>query len=316
MNRYLELVYRLIIVALTIIPFTSQILLAQNESTEISYEDAYRVLLEVDANPKYKGLIFYYSYEHVPYTFSFSSDGGSPKQSEMPMKDYMKGHISGCSSVKEVREKIEDAYEFVYNMNHHDTGPFSVVEFKEEIEMPKDGYNGRSDYWYQPDSIFIRTRLFNKETFFANNFLATKNKIETFVDSVSNMIESSRHLLQCNLDSTAMANYKDEGLSYRDFLIKKCDEDDELQYKASSEWRLRFAALTFVKELSDLQKKQIFCGQYNNMITNLKKERAENYNKLQAIVKDFKTLGYSHIKDTPVFEIWGREYEIPDGKYM
>lgn len=314
MNRYLELVYRLIIVALTIIPFTSQILLAQNESTEISYEDAYRVLLEVDANPKYKGLIFYYSYEHVPYTFSFSSDGGSPKQSEMPMKDYMKGHISGCSSVKEVREKIEDAYEFVYNMNHHDTGPFSVVEFKEEIEMPKDGYNGRSDYWYQPDSIFIRTRLFNKETFFANNFLATKNKIETFVDSVSNMIESSRHLLQCNLDSTAMANYKDEGLSYRDFLIKKCDEDDELQYKASSEWRLRFAALTFVKELSDLQKKQIFCGQYNNMITNLKKERAENYNKLQAFVKDFKTLGYSHIKDTPVFEIWGREYEIPDGK--
>lgn len=314
MNRYLELVYRLIIVALTIIPFTSQILLAQNESTEISYEDAYRVLLEVDANPKYKGLIFYYSYEHVPYTFSFSSDGGSPKQSEMPMKDYMKGHISGCSSVKEVREKIEDAYEFVYNMNHHDTGPFSVVEFKEEIEMPKDGYNGRSDYWYQPDSIFIRTRLFNKETFFANNFLATKNKIETFVDSVSNMIESSRHLLQCNLDSTAMANYKDEGLSYRDFLIKKCDEDDELQYKASSEWRLRFTALTFVKELSDLQKKQIFCGQYNNMITNLKKERAENYNKLQAFVKDFKTLGYSHIKDTPVFEIWGREYEIPDGK--
>lgn len=35
MNRYLELVYRLIIVALTIIPFTSQILLAQNESRNL-----------------------------------------------------------------------------------------------------------------------------------------------------------------------------------------------------------------------------------------------------------------------------------------
>lgn len=338
MNRYLELVYRLIIVALTIIPFTSQILLAQNESTEISYEDAYRVLLEVDANPKYKGLIFYDSYEKGYYDFSFSSDGGSPKQRGIPMKEYIKSRIrksySGkenngrytyylCSSVKEIREKIEDAYEFVYNMNHHDTGPFSVVEFKERIKMPKDGYNGYSEYWCQPDSIFIRTRLFNKNSFFEKNyleskyldaFLATKYIIETFVDSVSNMIESSRHLLQCNLDSTAMANYKDEGLSYRDFLINKCDKDDELQYKASSEWRLRFAALTFVKELSDLQKKQIFCGQYNNMITNLKKGRKENYSKLQTFVKDFKTLGYSYVKDTPVLKIWGREYEIPDGK--
>lgn len=335
MNRYLELVYRLIIVALTIIPFTSQILLAQNESTKISYEDVYRVLLEVDANPKYKGLIFYNSYEKGDYDFSFSSDGGSPKQRGVPMKEYIKerirdSYLAGssrtyylCSSVKEAREKIEDAYEFVYNMNHHDTGPFSVVEFKERIEMPEDGYNGHSYYWCQPDSIFIRTRLFNKDSFFTKNyleskyldaFLATKYKIGTFVDSVSNMIESSRHLLQCNLDSTAMANYKDEGLSYRDFLIKKCDEDDELQYRNSSEWRLRFAALTFVKELSDLQKKQIFCGQYNNMITNLKEERRENYNKLQTFVKDFKTLGYSYVKDTPVFKLWGHEYEIPDGK--
>lgn len=282
MNRYLELVYRLIIVALTIIPFTSQILLAQNESTKISYEDAYRVLLEVDANPKYKGLIFYYSYENGNYCFSFSPDGGSPEQRGLPMQEYIKGRISKsysgkennggytyylCSSVKEVREKIEDAYEFVYNMNHHDTGPFSVVEIKERTEMKtRDGYYGLAYYWCEPDSIFIRTRLFNKDSFFTDNFLATKNRIKTFVDSVSNMIESSRNLLQCNLDSTAMANYKDEGLSYRDFLIKKCNEDDELQYKASSEWRLRFAALTFVKELSDLQKK------HNNMITNLKRK--------------------------------------------
>ena len=183
MNRYLVLVYRLIIVVLTIIPFTSQILLAQNESTKISYEDAYRVLLEVDANPKYKGLIFYDSYEYGTYDFEFSSYGESPKQRWKPMKEYIKGLIrrsySGrennggytyylCSSVKEVREKIEDAYEFVYNMNHHDTGPFSVVEFKERIEMPEDGYNGHSYYWCQPDSIFIRTRLFNKDYFFSS----------------------------------------------------------------------------------------------------------------------------------------------------
>lgn len=316
MNRSLVLVYRLIIVVLTIIPFTSQILLAQNESTKISYEDAYRVLLEVDANPKYKGLIFYDSYEKGKWNSRFKQDG-------LPMKEYIKGRIkksySGrennggytyylCSSVKEVREKIEDAYEFVYNMNNHDTGTFSVVEIKEKIKGS--GY----DYWCQPDSIFIRTRLFNKDSFFTEDFLSTKDKINTFVDSISNMIESSRSFLQCSLDSTAMANYKDEGLSYRDFLIKKCDEDDELQDTISSEWRLRFAALTFVKELSDLQKKQLFCGQYNNMITNLKKERKENYNKLQAFVKDFKTLGYSYVKDTPVKKIGDREYEIPDGK--
>lgn len=319
MNRYLVLVYRLIIVVLTIIPFTSQILLAQNESTNISYEDAYRVFLEVDANPKYKGLIFYESYEEG----KLNSDR---KQKELPMKEYIKDRIrisySGpennrgytyylCSSVKEVREKIENAYEFVYNMNHHDTGRFSVVEIKEKID--KNGYY-RYHYWCQPDSIFIRTRLFNKDSFFTEDFLSTKDKINTFVDSISNMIESSRSFLQCSLDSTAMANYKDEGLSYRDFLIKKCDEDDELQDRFSSEWRLRFAALTFVKELSDLQKKQIFCGQYNNMITNLKKERKENYDKLQALVKDFKALGYSYIKDTPILKIQDREYEIPDGK--
>ena len=168
MNRSLVLVYRLIIVVLTIIPFTSQILLAQNESTKISYEDAYRVLLEVDANPKYKGLIFYDSYEKGKWNSRFKQDG-------LPMKEYIKGRIkksySGrennggytyylCSSVKEVREKIEDAYEFVYNMNNHDTGTFSVVEIKEKIKGS--GY----DYWCQPDSIFIRTRLFNKDSFF------------------------------------------------------------------------------------------------------------------------------------------------------
>ena len=324
MNRYLVLVYRLIIVVLTIIPFTSQILLAQNESTNISYEDAYRVLLEVDANPKYKGLIFYDSYVGGWDRFQFSPND-SLKQKGRPMKEFIKKCIKRsyserennggytyylCSSVKEVREKIENAYEFVYNMNHHDSGPLSVVEFKEEIK--KDG--GGLYCWWQPDSIFIRTRLFNKDSFFTDDFLSTKDKINTFVDSIGNMIESSRSFLQCSLDSTAMANYKDEGLSYRDFLIKKCDEDDELQDSISSEWRLRFAALTFVKELSDLQKKQIFCGQYNNMITNLKKERKENYNKLQAFVRNFKALGYSYVKDTPILEIKNREFEIPDGK--
>lgn len=324
MNRYLVLVYRLIIVVLTIIPFTSQILLAQNESTNISYEDAYRVLLEVDANPKYKGLIFYDSYEKGNCNYHFSPDN-SPKQRGLPMKEYIKKCLhpvypedAPCySSVKECREEFENAYEFVYNMNHHDTGPFSVVEFKERIEMDEKYENyGTSYYWCQPDSIFIRTRLFNKDSFFTTGNLpsikalfSTKDKINTFVDSISNMIEFSRSFLQCSLDSTAMANYKDEGLSYRDFLIKKCDEDNELQDRISSKWRLTFAALTFVKELSDLQKKQIFCGQYNNMITNLKKERKEKYNNLQAYVKDLWT-DYSYVKDTPILE----GYEIPDGK--
>ena len=315
MNKYIK-TRLFIIVALAIIPFTFQTLLAQEESTKISYEDAYKVLLEVDANPKYKGLIYYDYYEegkiegHLYISSNEVNEAYLDKR--RPLKDYvkelLKGHEDVYSSVDELRKDLEELYDFVYKMNNCKTEFSSIVGVGKKIIKDDNQY---VDYEFtcQPDTIFLRTRVCDKDYFIKKD----KDYDELLVNFV-NEIKRISESFPTHVDPSVVAKYKDDGLSYRDFLIKKCDGDDILQYADTRDWRLKMAALDYAKGLNDSQKKAIFYNLYDEMVKTRNWSRKQEYYRLLNKINDFNTLGYSYIKDTPVIEYNHEEFEIPDGK--